>query len=112
MVTDGHNSRLGGTDCIDERYIFRGQVIAERCLSEIDERDIIERAEKRMCGLRRLGAIVGFCRWPGDDRHYLIFKYWQPAATERIRNRVTDRRPLVILAGHMSESRGLHRRRR
>ena len=103
--TDG-----GGT--ADERYRFRGEIVAERCLSEIEEEQIIGRYEMRLYWLRWFGAVVGFCRWPGDGRYYLTFKYWRIARPGRIRRQVLMRRPKVILAGFVSGARGRHWKRK
>jgi len=104
MITCNCNA----TDYIDERYRFRDEVIAERCCSEIDEAEIIARHEKRMRWLGRFGAVVAFCRWPGDGRYYLTLKFWRVIRRSRPAISYLANGPMVVLAGFMSEARGLH----
>ena len=107
IATNSH-----GTDYIDERYRFLNEVVADSYLSEIKQEQIICRYEKRMYWLGRLGAVVGFCRWPGDGRYYLTLKYWRVDWLFSIAKLHPANGPMVILAGFMSEARGRHWKRK
>ena len=55
--------------------------------------------------LQKLGAVLGGAY--GNQR----LLYW-PAKRQSLPKRTIDRRPLVVLAGYMSEARGIHWKRK
>jgi len=92
MIAANDTGTLGGTADID--YEFTGTICHALSISERNR--YIH--ECRMILFASLGAVV-------TKLHRLL--YW-PAKNQSIVHQVLDRRPLVVLAGIMSRSRGIH----
>lgn len=108
MIAGMHNFNTTVDGYIDSYYETQTTVCASDYYSEVDVQIILERYEKQLLDMRRLGAVVGFVWIKKFGCYSLIHKYWRIYRPIQMIFRILTRRPIVILAGFMPEARGRH----